>query len=92
MRIAQAAPLFECVPPKYYEGTGRIVSYLTEELVRQGHEDAVEAIRCMPELSREQCREMFEQRFTATRMIRDYVEIYERLIKSGRHKALEAHA
>jgi glycosyltransferase involved in cell wall biosynthesis len=38
MRIAQLAPLAESVPPKYYGGTERIVSYLTEELVRQGHE------------------------------------------------------
>lgn len=38
MRIAQIAPLFESVPPKLYGGTERIVSYLTEELVRQGHE------------------------------------------------------
>ena len=37
MRIAQVAPLYECVPPKLYGGTERIVSYLTEELVRQGH-------------------------------------------------------
>jgi glycosyltransferase involved in cell wall biosynthesis len=38
MRIAQVAPLYESVPPLYYGGTERIVSYLTEELVRQGHE------------------------------------------------------
>jgi glycosyltransferase involved in cell wall biosynthesis len=38
MRIAQIAPLQECVPPKLYGGTERIVSYLTEELVRQGHD------------------------------------------------------
>ena len=38
MRIAQVAPLYESVPPKYYGGTERIVSYLTEELVRQKHE------------------------------------------------------
>ncbi|HJZ55347.1 MAG TPA: glycosyltransferase family 4 protein [Gemmataceae bacterium] len=38
MRIAQVAPLFESVPPKLYGGTERVVSYLTEELVRQGHE------------------------------------------------------
>jgi glycosyltransferase involved in cell wall biosynthesis len=37
MRIAQVAPLYESVPPKLYGGTERIVSYLTEELVRQGH-------------------------------------------------------
>ena len=38
MRIAQVAPLFESVPPKCYGGTERVVSYLTEELVRQGHQ------------------------------------------------------
>src|SRR5690349_12878837 len=38
MKIAQIAPLFESVPPRGYGGTERIVSYLTEELVRQGHD------------------------------------------------------
>src|SRR3954470_2523713 len=38
MRIAQVAPLAEAVPPRLYGGTERIVSYLTEELVRMGHE------------------------------------------------------
>jgi glycosyltransferase involved in cell wall biosynthesis len=38
MRVAQVAPLYECVPPKLYGGTERIVSYLTEELVRCGHD------------------------------------------------------
>src|SRR5919204_6268327 len=38
MKIAQVAPLYESVPPKYYGGTERVVSYLTEELVRLGHD------------------------------------------------------
>ena len=38
MRIAQIAPLIESVPPRLYGGTERIVSYLSEELVRQGHD------------------------------------------------------
>ena len=38
MKIAQIAPLWESVPPKLYGGTERVVSYLTEELVRQGHD------------------------------------------------------
>jgi glycosyltransferase involved in cell wall biosynthesis len=38
MKIAQIAPLAESVPPKLYGGTERIVSYLTEELVAQGHD------------------------------------------------------
>jgi glycosyltransferase involved in cell wall biosynthesis len=38
MRIAQVAPLYESVPPHLYGGTERVVSYLTEALVRDGHE------------------------------------------------------
>jgi glycosyltransferase involved in cell wall biosynthesis len=38
MRIAQVSPLYESVPPKLYGGTERVVSDLTEELVRRGHE------------------------------------------------------
>jgi glycosyltransferase involved in cell wall biosynthesis len=38
MRIAQIAPLMESVPPRLYGGTERIVSYVTDELVRLGHD------------------------------------------------------
>jgi glycosyltransferase involved in cell wall biosynthesis len=58
MRIAQIAPLFESVPPRLYGGTERVVSYLTEELVRQGHQvtlfasgdsiTSAELVRCIP--------------------------------------------
>lgn len=37
MKIAQVSPLYESVPPEGYGGTERVVSYLTEELVRMGH-------------------------------------------------------
>ena len=55
MRIAQVAPLIESVPPAGYGGTERVVSYLTEELVRQGHDvtlfasgDSTTAARLVP--------------------------------------------
>ena len=58
MRIAQVAPLTESVPPQGYGGTERVVSYLTEELVRQGHQvtlfasgdsvTAAELVACAP--------------------------------------------
>lgn len=38
MRIAQVSPLYESVPPKMYGGTERVVSYLTEALIKKGHE------------------------------------------------------
>ena len=58
MKIAQVAPLMESVPPRLYGGTERVVSYLTDELVRLGHEvtlfasgDSVSTanlVRCVP--------------------------------------------
>jgi glycosyltransferase involved in cell wall biosynthesis len=58
MKIAQIAPLMESVPPRLYGGSERIVSYVTDELVRQGHDvtlfasgDSVSSanlVRCVP--------------------------------------------
>jgi glycosyltransferase involved in cell wall biosynthesis len=55
MHIAQVAPLYESVPPHGYGGTERVVSWLTEELVRQGHQvtlfasgDSVTAAELVP--------------------------------------------
>jgi glycosyltransferase involved in cell wall biosynthesis len=38
MKIAQVAPLFEAVPPKFYGGTERVVAYLCDALVKLGHD------------------------------------------------------
>jgi glycosyltransferase involved in cell wall biosynthesis len=43
--------------------------------------DAIDAVRRLPELSRARCREVFEERFTAERMARDYVDVYEKLLE-----------
>jgi glycosyltransferase involved in cell wall biosynthesis len=43
VRIAQVAPLYEPVPPHHYGGTERVVSWLTEELVRRGHDVTLHA-------------------------------------------------
>src|SRR3954454_14196273 len=55
MRIAMVAPLIEAVPPTRYGGTERVVSILTEELVRRGHDvtlfasgDSVTTARLVP--------------------------------------------
>jgi glycosyltransferase involved in cell wall biosynthesis len=68
----------------------------------KGLKDSVEAVRCVSELSRKRCREVFEQRFTAARMVHDYLQVYQRLIHSkfatangssgGQDEALEAGA
>lgn len=41
LRIAHVSPLFESVPPKLYGGTERVVSFIVEELVAQGHDVTV---------------------------------------------------
>jgi hypothetical protein len=92
MRIAQVAPLYESVPPKYYGGTERVVSYLTEELGHTGFtvndlKDALGAARHVPDLSRKRCREIFEQRFTVKRMAQDYLRVYKRLIERETQQA-----
>jgi hypothetical protein len=38
VKIAQISPLIDGVPPRLYGGTERVVAYLTDELVRQGHD------------------------------------------------------
>ena len=48
MKIAQIAPLAESVPPRLYGGTERVVSYLTEELVRLGHDVTLFAAKNSP--------------------------------------------
>ena len=44
-------------------------------------EQAVEAVRRVRDLSRARCREVFEKRFTASRMASDYINAY---MSSGR--------
>jgi glycosyltransferase involved in cell wall biosynthesis len=58
MKIAQVSPLFERVPPKAYGGTERIISYLTEELIRLGHDvtlfasgDSITGARLVPAIN-----------------------------------------
>jgi glycosyltransferase involved in cell wall biosynthesis len=38
MKIAQVAPLYEAVPPKFYGGTERVVAHLSDALVGLGHD------------------------------------------------------
>ncbi|WP_394841347.1 glycosyltransferase family 4 protein [Pendulispora brunnea] len=59
MKVAIISPLIESVPPKLYGGTERVVSYLCEELVRQGHDvtlfasgDSVTRARLRPMVER----------------------------------------
>jgi len=81
MKIAQISPLYESVPPKLYGGTERVVHYITEELVAQGHEvtlyasgDSVTSARLIPVTSRSlrldvNCIDQLAPHFTMMEMI-----------------------
>jgi len=67
------------------------------EVIEQGvtgfivdtEEEAIAAVRRLPELDRNQVRRRFEARFTARRMAKDYLRLYERLIRARRPVQLE---
>ena len=55
----------------------------------EGIREAVQAVERVPALSRARCREVFEERFSASRMARDYLRLYKKLLggRSGRAAA-----
>jgi glycosyltransferase involved in cell wall biosynthesis len=87
MKIAQIAPLMESVPPRLYGGTERVVSYLTEELVRLGHDvtlfasgDSRTAARLVP------CS---ERALRLTPGVRDWLPFHIRMLREVRRRAHE---
>jgi len=94
MRIAQISPLYESVPPKGYGGTERIVSYLTEEQVRRGHEvtlfasgDSVTAAKLVP-----LCKKSLRQHGQgADPLVYHYLLIEEVISRAGDFDVLHFH-
>jgi glycosyltransferase involved in cell wall biosynthesis len=71
MRIAQVAPLIESVPPKQYGGTERIISYLTEELVRFGHK--VTLFASGDSVTNAELAPVYQRSFRQDKRARDYL-------------------
>jgi glycosyltransferase involved in cell wall biosynthesis len=61
------------VPEVMEEG---VTGFIVENL-----EEAVRAVERVPTLSRKRCRQVFEERFSVTRMTRDYMIIYNQLVE-----------
>ena len=55
----------------------------------EGMEEVVQAVERVPALSRARCRQVFEERFSASRMAHDYLRLYKKLLdgRSGRAAA-----
>lgn len=87
MKIAQVAPLYESVPPKYYGGTERVVSYLSEKLVQMGHEvtlyasgDSVTDARLIP-----MCHRSLRLDKHSVDPVADHMLLIEKVYQDSKH-------
>jgi glycosyltransferase involved in cell wall biosynthesis len=87
MKIAQIAPLMESVPPRLYGGSERIVSYLTEELVRLGHE--VTLFASGDSVSRANLVPCVPQALRLDANVRDFIPYYMLMLDRVRELAEE---
>jgi glycosyltransferase involved in cell wall biosynthesis len=74
-----------CGTPVVAYAGGSVAEVMDDSLtgfVVNNIEQAVEATRRVRDLSRARCREIFEKRFTASRMANDYIDVYTRLADS----------
>jgi glycosyltransferase involved in cell wall biosynthesis len=53
-------------------------------------DQAIAAVHCVANLDRRRCRDAFEQRFTADRMARDYLAVYDELLAPSRRRHEES--
>jgi glycosyltransferase involved in cell wall biosynthesis len=90
LKIAQVAPLYESVPPKLYGGTERVVSYLTEALVADGHDvtlfasgDSETSARLVPcctkslRLNNYQCNDQLAHHFVMLEEVLDRADQFD---------------
>jgi hypothetical protein len=49
-------------------------------------DEAIAAVRRIPQIDRKACRTAFERRFTATRMASEYVQLYRELVAASRDR------
>ena len=68
---------FRCgsVPELVEEG---VTGYIVDDI-----EGALQALRKIPAFDRQRCRRVFEERFTASRMAQDYLNVYRRVMKAS---------
>lgn len=85
MKIAQIAPLTESVPPRFYGGTERVVSYLTEALVDLGHD--VTLFASGDSVTRAKLESAWPRALRFDRSIRDRIAPHMLLLERVRRRA-----
>ncbi|HYM03773.1 MAG TPA: glycosyltransferase family 4 protein [Stellaceae bacterium] len=87
MKIAQVCPLTEAVPPKTYGGTERIVAYLADELVSQGHD--VTLFTSGDSVSRAKIEAIWPRALRFDETVRDYLAPHMMLVETIARRAEE---
>jgi glycosyltransferase involved in cell wall biosynthesis len=75
-----------CGTPVIAYGRGSVPELVEEGVtgfIVQNQAEAVKAVERVSSIDREKCRRVFEERFTAARMAKDYLEVYQRLLLTG---------
>src|ERR1700684_1036419 len=85
LRVAQVGQLFESVPPRYYGGTERVVSWLTEALVELGHD--VTLFASGDSRTAAQLGPVCPRAIRFDTQIRDWVAVYIRYLELVRQRA-----
>jgi glycosyltransferase involved in cell wall biosynthesis len=73
-----------CGTPVIAFGRGSVPELIEEGITGFVVDDVDQAVAALPKLQRfdrNRCRRVFEQRFSATRMTEDYLQIYRRIIE-----------
>jgi glycosyltransferase involved in cell wall biosynthesis len=78
--MACGTPVIACARGSVPE----IIEHGTTGFLIKNVEEGVQAVESIPGLSRKRCRQVFEERFTVTRMARDYVAVYEQMVSANR--------
>jgi glycosyltransferase involved in cell wall biosynthesis len=81
-----------CGTPVVAYNCGSVPEVVDEGLtgfVVNSHREAVAAVKKLPQLDRKICRSVFEKRFSAGRMVDDYLAIYESMINEVRNKKMK---
>jgi glycosyltransferase involved in cell wall biosynthesis len=60
-----------------------IISNCTTGFLVQDLDDMAGAVNKIKQLDRFQCRKWIKERFSADRMVQDYIRVYEKIIESG---------
>lgn len=68
----------------YHHGSfPELISHETTGFLCRDEHEMAQAARRVGEIDRRRCRKAFDERFTAERMAKEYVQLYERMVQEA---------